>query len=86
MPRLSVASAQEAARLSRCLPAGMLIVTPGIQLRGAAANDQVRVSTPAIARASGATHVVIGRSITRASSPREAFAEAWASMQNPTAA
>jgi orotidine-5'-phosphate decarboxylase len=80
-----VASAQEAARLAKCLPAGMLIVAPGIQLRGAAGNDQVRVSTPAIARESGATHVVIGRSITRASSPRAAFAEAWASMQNPTA-
>ncbi len=79
-----VASAQEAARLSKYLPAGMLIVTPGIQLRGAAGNDQVRVATPAIARESGATHVVIGRSITKSSSPSEAFAEALASMRNPT--
>lgn len=81
-----IASAQEAARLSKCLPAGMLIVTPGIQLRGAAGNDQVRIATPAIARESGATHVVIGRSITRASNPREAFAEVWASIQHPSGA
>ena len=76
-----VASAQEAARLSRRLPAGMLIVTPGIQLRGAAGKDQARVATPAFARENGATHVVIGRAITRAPSPREAFALAWAGMQ-----
>ncbi len=81
-----VASAQEAARLSRCLPAGMHIVTPGIQLHGAVGNDQVRVATVAMARESGATHVVIGRSITRASNPRDAFAQAWASMQHPTGA
>ncbi len=78
-----VASAQDAARLSKSLPDGMFIVTPGIQLRGAAGNDQVRVATPAIARQSGATHVVIGRSITCASNPREAFAEAWAGFQHP---
>ena len=79
-----VASAQEAARLSKSVPAGMLIVTPGIQLRGAAGNDQVRVATPAFARESGATHVVIGRSITKASEPRDAFAEALAGMQHPS--
>lgn len=81
-----VASAQEAARLSRRLPAGMLIVTPGIQLRGVAGNDQVRVATPARARENGATHVVIGRPITRASNPREAFAQAWAGIQPPSGA
>lgn len=78
-----VASAQEAARLSRRLPADMLIVTPGIQLRGAAGNDQMRVATAAFARKNGATHVVIGRSITAASNPREAFAQAWAGFQHP---
>jgi orotidine-5'-phosphate decarboxylase len=71
-----IASAHEAARLASILPAGMYIVTPGIQLGGAAGNDQARVATSAMARESGATHVVIGRSITKASSPREAFAEA----------
>lgn len=81
-----VASAQEAARLSSRLPAGMRIVTPGIQLRGAAGNDQVRVATPAIARENGASHVVIGRSITKASNPRQAFAEALAGFQHPGSA
>lgn len=68
-----VASAHEASYLKTLLPAGMLIITPGIQLAGDNANDQARVATPEFARRAGATHVVIGRSITQAASPREAF-------------
>lgn len=81
-----VASAHEAARLSKSLPAGMLIVTPGVQLAGAAGNDQARVATPAGARDSGATHVVIGRSIARASNPRQAFTEVLAGMRRASGA
>lgn len=75
-----VASAQEAAYLRTQLPPGMAIVTPGIQLPGAGGNDQARVATVDFARRAGATHVVIGRSITQAASPRQAFASAVASM------
>ncbi|MEO8542373.1 MAG: hypothetical protein ABI434_02265 [Burkholderiaceae bacterium] len=46
----------------------------------------MRVATPSSARENGATHVVIGRSITRASNPREAFAHAWAGFQPPSGA
>ena len=75
-----VASAREAAYLKPLLPPGTLIVTPGIQLAGAITNDQARVATPEFARRAGATHVVIGRSITRASSPHAAFVSATAGM------
>jgi len=75
-----VASANEAAYLSAQLPTGMLIVTPGIQLGNGNATDQVRVSTPQVARTSGATHVVIGRSITQAANPLQAFQAAVAAM------
>lgn len=68
-----VASAHEAAAI-RALPeaAGRLIVTPGVRPRGADADDQRRVATPAEAIAAGADHVVIGRPILRAADPREA--------------
>lgn len=68
-----VASAQEASHLRELLPAGMQIVTPGIQLVDEAARDQRRVSTPADAVRSGATHLVIGRSIARAEDPQAAL-------------
>lgn len=71
-----VASAQEAAVLRPILPPNSLIVTPGIQLADSESTDQSRVATPQAAAASGATHVVIGRAITKAEKPREAFATA----------
>ncbi len=69
-----VASAQEAKRLRRVLPAGMLIVTPGTQLTGEARSNQTRTATPAEAIEAGATHIVIGRSIARAANPAAVFA------------
>lgn len=74
-----VASPQEARLLRGLIPAGMLIVTPGVQLPGDAKNDQVRISTPGEAFRNGSNHVVIGRSITRAADPVAAFAAACAS-------
>ena len=69
-----VASAQEATHLRQVLPAKMLIVTPGTQLAGEAKNDQTRIATPSQAIQAGATHLVIGRSIARATSRVIAFA------------
>jgi orotidine-5'-phosphate decarboxylase len=80
-----VASANEAAYLVSQLPQDMLIVTPGIQLVGAAANDQARIATPQLARKSGATHIVVGRSITQAANPQAAFRAAIAGMVGASA-
>ena len=46
-----------------------LIVTPGVRSRTAATGDQKRIATPAEAIAAGATYLVIGRQVTRATSP-----------------
>ncbi|WP_425044779.1 orotidine-5'-phosphate decarboxylase [Primorskyibacter sp. S87] len=68
-----IASPQEAAQI-RGLPEanGRLIVTPGVRPSGAALGDQKRVATPAQAIADGADHIVVGRPIWQATSPRDA--------------
>jgi orotidine-5'-phosphate decarboxylase len=55
--------------------ADFLVVTPGIRPVWAAAQDQKRVMTPAEAVQRGANYMVIGRPVTAAPSPRDAFAE-----------
>jgi orotidine-5'-phosphate decarboxylase len=64
-----VASAREVAQIKRSCGEGFLVVTPGIRPRWAAANDQVRVVTPADALARGADYLVIGRAILRPPAP-----------------
>ena len=51
------------------------IVTPGVRPIWAAAGDQKRVMTPAEAVAAGSDWLVIGRPITSADSPKEAYAK-----------
>ena len=67
-----VASPQEASLIREACGENFLIVTPGIRPAGPDINDQQRISTPAIALRNGATHLVIGRPIRAAKSPREA--------------
>jgi orotidine-5'-phosphate decarboxylase len=40
------------------------------------ADDLARVTTPALARALGSTYIVVGRSITQAKNPKEAYLRA----------
>lgn len=68
-----VASAKEAAGLRRILGPDAYIVTPGIRPKGSATDDQKRVATPKEAFDAGASHLVIGRPITKASDPVQAF-------------
>jgi orotidine-5'-phosphate decarboxylase len=48
-------------------------VTPGIRLKDDALGDQVRIATPSKARELGSTAIVVGRSITIAENPYEAY-------------
>jgi len=61
----------------------LLIVTPGIRPAWAAAQDQKRIMTPAEAMQKGADYLVIGRPITGAASPQEAFARIVEELERP---
>jgi len=50
-----------------------LKVTPGIRLETDEVGDQKRVATPTVAASEGSTHIVVGRSITKAKNPREVY-------------
>lgn len=75
-----VASPQEAALLREILGPQAYIVTPGVRPVGVDRGDQSRVATPAEAFANGASHIVIGRPITRAADPAKAFDDIVASL------
>ena len=65
-----VASGREARAIKNNANLGV-IITPGIRPSGeAGADDQKRVLTPGQAIEQGATHLVVGRPITKAASPR----------------
>jgi orotidine-5'-phosphate decarboxylase len=68
-----VSSPQEIETLRQEMGRSFLIVTPGIRPAWAAADDQKRIMTPGLAFQKGADYLVIGRPITKAPSPSEAF-------------
>ncbi len=77
-----ICSPREAAAI-RALPNARLIVTPGVRPAGADLGDQKRVETPASAIAAGADHIVVGRPIWKAPSPRAAAEAILAEMASP---
>lgn len=70
-----VCSAQEAKILRQDLGHDFVLVTPGIRPAGANDDDQKRIVTPRQAMSDGATHLVIGRPITQAASPKNTLLE-----------
>ena len=46
-----------------------VVVTPGIRLEAGPVDDQMRVLTPAEALKAGASHLVIGRALTKPADP-----------------
>lgn len=60
-------------RAIRAAWADALIVVPGIRPAGSASDDQRRTATPDEAVAAGATHLVIGRPITRSDDPLRVY-------------
>ena len=72
-PRGVVASPLEIAILREKFGRSLTIVTPGVRPAGSDMGDQHRVLTPGQAIRLGADFLVIGRPITAAPSPRDAF-------------
>jgi orotidine-5'-phosphate decarboxylase len=68
-----VASALELPLLKAELGREPLLVIPGVRPTGSEAGDQKRTATPGEVVRGGATHLVVGRPISRAENPAEAF-------------
>ena len=68
-----VCSPLEAASVKKTCGKAFLTVTPGIRFEGAAKDDQVRITTPAMARELGSDYIVVGRPITAADDPVAAY-------------
>lgn len=68
-----VCSALEAAKIHKATSEEFMCLTPGIRPSGAAVGDQKRVVTPKKAREIGSTVIVVGRPITQAENPFEAY-------------
>jgi len=64
-----VASAHELPAIRDAAGADFLTVVPGIRPEGAPRDDQARVATPRAAASAGASHIVVGRPITKAADP-----------------
>jgi orotidine-5'-phosphate decarboxylase len=72
--RSFVCSPLEIAPIRKRFGSDVTLVTPGIRPQWAAAGDQKRVFTPRMAVDAGSDFLVIGRPVTRADNPSEAFA------------
>ncbi len=68
-----VCSAHEVKALKEICGEEFLAVTPGIRLLSHSSDDQKRVATPKMAKEYGADALVIGRSITLADDPKQAY-------------
>lgn len=69
-----VCSAFEAAGIHEACGADFITVTPGIRFAENSNDDQKRVMTPAQAKAAGSDFIVVGRPITAAERPIDAYA------------
>ena len=68
-----VCSALEASAIHQATSDDFVCLTPGIRPSGSQVGDQKRVVTPALAKAYGANFIVVGRPITQAVNPYEAY-------------
>ncbi len=68
-----VCSPLEASLVHDACGKSFLTVTPGIRFSGSEHGDQVRITTPAEAKKLGSDFIVVGRPITQAENPLEAW-------------
>ena len=68
-----VCSPLEAGMVHECCGKSFLTVTPGVRFAGGDTADQKRVTTPAQAKQLGSDYIVVGRPITQALDPVDAY-------------
>lgn len=68
-----VCSPLEAGKVKAVCGDAFLTVTPGVRFADGEVGDQVRVTTPAKAREFGSDYIVVGRPITQAADPVQAY-------------
>lgn len=68
-----VCSPLEAGKVHGACGDGFITVTPGVRFADGDIGDQVRVTTPAKAKELGSDYIVVGRPITAAADPVEAY-------------
>ena len=68
-----VCSPLEAGKVKSVCGDAFLTVTPGVRFADGEVGDQVRVTTPAKARELGSDYIVVGRPITQAADPVQAY-------------
>lgn len=71
-----VCSVHEASKIKATCGPSFLTITPGIRLANSNTDDQKRIATPALAHETGADILVIGRSVTKAKDPYQAYRQA----------
>ena len=68
-----VCSPQESGKVHQECGNSFLTVTPGVRFKDGDAGDQKRIMTPAEAKKAGSDYIVVGRPITSAADPVEAY-------------
>lgn len=68
-----VCSPLEARAIKEACGIEFLCVTPGIRFSSVISDDQKRITTPEIAKEIGSDYIVVGRPITKAENPKEAY-------------
>ncbi len=68
-----VCSVHEAKAIGVACGEEFLRVTPGIRPAASESHDQKRIATPQDAKIQGATHIVVGRAITRSENPQKSY-------------
>lgn len=68
-----VCSPLEAGAVHERCGSGFVTVTPGVRFADSAKDDQARITTPARAKEIGSDYIVVGRPITQAADPVEAY-------------
>lgn len=79
-----VCSVHEVEKIKQACSSFFLTMTPGIRLSSSDEDDQKRIATPGLARKFGTDAIVIGRSITKAQEPLQAYTQAVEEWKNGT--